>query len=248
MSYDEFKNKTVLITGAGSGIGLATAELFASLGAHVVLNGRDVKRLKKAEAACEKLGDGKVTVFAADLTDPKKVTELFKSLKDLDVAVNNAGFEGQIGEIADLSLEDFDAAMGINVRALFQCMQEEIKFFRKKKKPGAIVNVSSIAALIGLPSSSLYVAAKHAVNGLTKAAALEQIQYKIRINAVCPGATETGMLSRIYKGDLKAAAASNPIGRLGEPKEIADAIAWLASGHSSFVVGHCLVADGGRTV
>lgn len=247
MSYEEFKNKTVLITGAGSGIGLATAELFAAQGAHVVINGRDLKRLKKTESICKKLG-GKVTVFAADLADPKKVTELFKSLKDLDVAVNNAGFEGRLGGIAELSLDDFDAAMGINVRALFQCMQEEIKLFRKKKKSGAIVNVSSIASLIGLPGSSLYVAAKHAVNGLTKTAALEQIKHQIRINAVCPGATETGMLSRIYNGDLKAAAASNPIGRLGEPKEIADAIAWLASGRSSFVVGHCLVADGGRTV
>lgn len=249
----EFKGQTVLVTGATGGIGSACAEHFARQGADLILFGRDSKKLQVLEKKITLLqskakAKGTVQIAAFDITDEKALAIAFKSVTSLDVAVNNAGFEGAIGEIGDVTLGDFDQCMNINVRAVFSCMQKEVSFFRKKKKPGRIINISSIAGLIALPTSSLYVAAKHAVNGLTKTVAIEQIKHGIRVNAVCPGGVETAMLKRIFPKDFKMVEQSTPLGRIAQPAEIAETVAWLASEKSSFVVGHCLVADGGRTV
>lgn len=247
MSQSEFSGKTVLITGAGSGIGRATALAFAKHQANLILIGRNADRLSSTAREVEKAG-GRADVVGLDLTNDAKVGEFFSKLKHLDYAVNNAGIEGRIAEISDVTMQDFDEAMNINLRALFQCVSEEVKHLRKNKKKGAIVNVSSIAGIVGIPTSSLYVAGKHAVIGLTKSVALEQIKNGIRVNVVCPGGVSTPMLERIYPEGLEPAAERHPIGRIAKPEEIAESILWLCSEKSSFVVGHSLVVDGGRTV
>lgn len=243
---EEFHGKTVLITGASSGIGKAVAMSFARHQAKLLLVGRNRINLEATASSARTLG-AEAEVVVLDLADQSNVTRFFSGITELDVAINNAGTEGRIDDIVDLTLSHFDDVMNINVRALFQCLQAEVSLMRKTQRPGVIVNVSSIAGLIGIPTSSLYVASKHAVIGLTKAVALEQIQHGIRINAVCPGGVETPMLERIFPGNVDAAGAGHPIGRNARPSEIADSILWLASRASSFVVGHSLVVDGGRT-
>ena len=243
----EFGGKTVLVTGGGTGIGRATAIAFARQGAHLILIGRTRSTLDDSAAEVRKWG-GTADVAQFDLCDEKKTHQFFTNIKHLDVAVNNAGTEGRIAEISQLRMQDFDEAMTGNVRSLFQCLQEEINVFRRTRAHGSIVNVSSVAGMIGIPTSSLYVASKHAVIGLTKSVALEQIRHGIRINTVCPGGVATPMLERIFPGGLDPVGQTYPIGRVAKPEEIADAILWLCSRHSSYVVGHSLVVDGGRTV
>lgn len=245
MSSYGLSGKTVLITGASSGIGAAAARLFANEGAKLILLGRDAKRLQALKI---EIAQASAQAFAFDITNEVALADCFQQIKTLDIAINNAGYEGAIGDITDLTLKDFDEAMNVNVRALWNCMQHEIKYFRGKGQAGTIVNVSSIAGHIALPTSSLYVGAKHAVNGLTKSLAIEQIPFKIRINAVSPGGVETPMLKRIFEDGFQPVIESTPLGRIAKPMEIAEAIVWLASERSSFVVGENLVIDGGRTV
>jgi len=240
-------NQTVLVTGAGSGIGRATALRFSEAGANLILVGRNVERLESISFDARKKGV-EVETHALDLSDTAATLKFFSKIKKLDIAVNNAGIEGKMGDITTLELENFEELMNVNLKSLWLCMREEVRFFREKKQKGNIVNVSSVLGLIGIPNSSLYVASKHAVNGLTKSVALEQIKHGIRINSICPGAVETPMLKRIYKGDLSQVETSGPSDRIGKASEIADSICWLASPSSEFVVGHCLVVDGGMTV
>jgi NAD(P)-dependent dehydrogenase (short-subunit alcohol dehydrogenase family) len=242
----EFEGKTALITGAGTGIGRAVAIGFAKAGANVILIGRNRETLASTAKEVQSIG-GHAEIFPMDLTNENDVAAFFSKLSNLDYAVNNAGTEGRIAEISEISMADYDDAMTINVRALFQCVSEEVKYFRKNKKPGAIVNLSSVAGIVGIPTSSLYVASKHAVIGLTKAVALEQIRNGIRVNAVCPGGVATPMMERIFHEGLDQVGKSYPIGRMAEPEEIAQSILWLCSEKSSYVVGHAMLVDGGRT-
>ena len=242
---NDLAGKIVLVTGASSGIGTATALAFAERGSHLILTGRNLDALVDVSVKAKAFGV-KAQVEALDITDDAKLAK-FLSAVDYDIAVNNAGIEGKIADTTALSLADFDEVMDVNVRSLWQCLQGEVAHFRARRKSGAIVNVSSVAGLSGIPTSSLYVASKHAVVGLTKAVALEQIPHGIRINAVCPGLIETPMLDRVYPNGYGQVAAQHPVGRPGRPGEVAELIVWLASAASSFVVGQALAVDGGRT-
>jgi NAD(P)-dependent dehydrogenase (short-subunit alcohol dehydrogenase family) len=243
-----FQDKTVLITGAGSGIGKAIALAFAKEQANLILVGRNQSRLETLAREC-KAFDVSIETFSVDVSNETQVREFFSRNIKFEIAVNNAGIEGKIGDTAELSLKDFDEVMNTNVRGLWQFMQEEIKHFRQSNCKGAVVNVSSIAGILALPNSSLYVASKHAVIGLTKTVALEQIRYGIRINAVCPGAVHTPMLERVMGSTkIENILKNQPIGRIAAPSEIADAVMYLASERASYVVGHSLVVDGGLSV
>lgn len=240
----KFKTKTVLITGAGSGIGKATAILFAQQGANLVLVGRNESHLQGVSKEVQSL-DVNCQVFSLDLSKESNVDILFSKISHLDVAINNAGIEGKVGKIVDLTSQDFDEVMNINVRSLWLCMQKQIQFFIHQKIKGNIINVSSVGGLQAIPESCLYTGSKHAVLGITKSVAVEQIRNGIRINAVCPGAVETPMLQRVIPVGREKYERSLPIGRIADPKEIAEAILWLASEQSSYVVGSSLVIDGG---
>lgn len=246
MSSRSFAGKTVFISGSGSGIGEATALLFAKEGANLVLVGRRLEALEEVSRKAQKFG-ANVNVHSLDINNSVECRKLISSLPHLDIAVNNAGIEGSIGDTLDLSEADFDAVMNTNVKSLWVCMQEQVRWFRSQNKIGNIINISSIAGFRSFPHSSLYAASKHAVIGLSQSVALEQIQFGIRINIVSPGAIDTAMLRRIFPEGLSSLSDSQPLKRIGNPAEIAEAIAWLASESSSFVVGHNLVVDGGKT-
>jgi NAD(P)-dependent dehydrogenase (short-subunit alcohol dehydrogenase family) len=246
-----FKNKTALITGAGSGIGKAIALAFAKEQANLILIGRNQSNLESLAEECKKLGV-QCEVFILDVANEAQVKEFFININKnhkFEIAVNNAGIEGKIADTIELNLGNYDEVMNTNVRGLWQFMQEEILHFRKNNIKGNIVNMSSIAGILALPNSSLYVASKHAVIGLTKTVALEQIRNGIRINAVCPGAVHTPMLERVMGSEkIENILKNQPIGRIAAPSEIADAVVYLASERSSYVVGHSLVVDGGISI
>jgi NAD(P)-dependent dehydrogenase (short-subunit alcohol dehydrogenase family) len=190
----------------------------------------------------------KVNVVTIDLKQSSEVENLFKQISPFDYAINNAGIEGAINEIDTLSLADYNELFDTNVKALFLCLKYEVEHFKFHKKPGCIVNMASILGINGVAGSSLYVASKHAVIGFTKAVAVEQIQNNIRINCISPGATDTPMIRRVL-GDEKAKfVGTGPANRMADPAEIAQSILWLCSPTSSYIVGHNLVIDGGRTV
>ncbi len=244
---NEINKQTVFISGASSGIGAATALLFAKQGANLILVGRRKEQLQKVAAEAESHGV-QVSIFNCDINNTKEVKNIFESIQHLDIAINNAGIEGKINDTTLLEDEDYDLVMNTNVKALWHCMQEQIRWWRNRQVPGSIINVSSIAGIRGFAESSIYVASKHAVIGLTKAIALEQIRHGIRINSVSPGAIDTEMLRRIYPTNLDAVSRILPAKRVGESSEIAEAIVWLASQKSSYVVGHNLIVDGGKTI
>lgn len=246
-----FQNKTALITGAGSGIGKAIALAFAKEQANLILIGRNQSHLQSLADECKKLSV-QCEVFIVDVANEAQVKDFFNKINKnhkFEIAVNNAGIEGKIADTAELNLSNYDEVMNTNVRGLWQFMQEEILHFRKNNIKGNIVNMSSIAGILALPNSSLYVASKHAVIGLTKTVALEQIRNGIRINAVCPGAVHTPMLERVMGSEkIENILKNQPIGRIAAPSEIADAVVYLASERSSYVVGHSLVVDGGISI
>lgn len=247
MNQLEFAGKTVFISGAGTGIGAATAKLFAQRGADLVLVGR---RAEKLQSVAKELAHYKrdVQTYNLDVNNLTAMEKLFVSLPRLDVAINNAGIEGSIGDSLTLEESDYDAVMNTNVKSLWFSMREQIRWFRRHQKAGAIINIASIAGIRGFPESSLYVTSKHAVIGLSQAVALEQIQHGIRVNVVSPGAIDTAMLRRIFSDNLSGVSANQPTKRVGLPEEIAEAIVWLASDKASFVVGHNFVVDGGKTI
>jgi NAD(P)-dependent dehydrogenase (short-subunit alcohol dehydrogenase family) len=249
MSFDR---KVALVTGAASGMGLATARAFAEAGAAVAL--ADVN-----EAAVRAAADGLVAgggkaiglrCNVADETDVSGIVEQTVSIFGrLDAAFNNAGVQSPALETADVSGEEFDRVNAINLRGVWTCMKHELRQMRVQGS-GAIVNCSSIGGLIGLPGRAAYHATKHGVIGLTRSAALEYASRGIRINAVCPGTIDTPMVSEMLQKEpeaMKEILRDQPIGRLGRPEEIASAVLWLCGPGSSFVIGHALVVDGGFT-
>jgi NAD(P)-dependent dehydrogenase (short-subunit alcohol dehydrogenase family) len=248
-----FENKVALVTGAGSGMGLATAQAFAAEGAVVVL--ADVNEVA-ARAATEQLvaAGHKAIALRCDVADEAQVKAMVEQTVStfgrLDAAFNNAGVQSPVAEVADASGEEFDRANAINLRGVWSCMKYELLQMRKQGS-GAIVNNSSLGGLVGLPGRAAYHAGKHGVLGLTKSAALEYASRGIRINAVCPGIIDTPMVSGMLVSQpeaMKELMRDQPIGRLGRPEEIAAAVLWLCSPGASFVIGHALVVDGGYTV
>jgi NAD(P)-dependent dehydrogenase (short-subunit alcohol dehydrogenase family) len=248
-----FAGKVALVTGAGSGIGLATAQAFAEAGASVVLADSREDTVRAATEGLTASG-GKALAVRCDVTDDAQVASMIArtvaTFGRLDAAFNNAGVMQRRVDTAEISDDEWDRVMAINLRGVWSCMKHELRQMLRNGG-GAIVNNSSIGGVVGNPGLAAYHAAKHGVLGLTKTAALEYATKGIRINAVCPGSINTPMAHSLTGGDPKVLAElveAAPIGRLGEPEEIAAAVLWLCSGDSSYVIGHSLLVDGGYTV
>ena len=249
--YD-FQGQVALVTGASSGMGLATAQAFAQAGASVVLADIDERAL---HAATEHISaDGKTAHgVVCDVSDENEVAALvartMSTFGRLDMAFNNAGIMIPPDDAADEPADTFDRVNTTNLRGVWACMKHELRQMREQGS-GAIVNCSSLGGLVGLPGRASYHASKHGVLGLTKSAALEYAPRGVRINAVCPGTIDTPMVAdMLAKGELDMAEAirNQPIGRLGTADEIAAAVLWLCSPGASFVVGVALPVDGGYT-
>ncbi|TMI92160.1 MAG: SDR family oxidoreductase [Bacteroidetes bacterium] len=248
------KDKVALVTGAASGLGFATAKAFAEAGASVVLADWDEKTVDSAAEELAARGHKTLAVLC-DVSDDNQVEAMVKKTVStfgrLDAAYNNAGVQNILAEAADQTREDFDRVMAINLRGVWSCMKYELQQMRKQRS-GAIVNCSSIGGILGGPQRGTYHAAKHGVIGLTKSAAMEYASQGIRINTICPGLIHTPMADQMIAGGQADAIAALlkevPLGRLGRPEEIADAVLWLCSSASSLVVGHTLVVDGGFSI
>ncbi len=248
---DWLVGKVALVTGGASGIGRATALAFAREGAKAVVSDVDVEGGNETVRMIKNSG-GDATFVKADVSISDEVEALVhktvETYGQLDCAFNNAGLEREFTNPDERYTEDtFQSVIDTNLKSVWLCMKYEIPQMLEQGF-GAIVNTSSIAGLVGVPRQPIYVASKHAVSGLTKSSAVEYADRGIRINAVCPGLIDTPLMDRIYASnpDLKAEANGwQPIGRTGQPEEIAEAVIWLCSDKASFVVGHMMTVDGG---
>lgn len=246
----EFRGKVAMVTGGTSGIGREAAVLFAKAGAKVVVAGRrEVEGKETLELVRAAGGDG--LFVKTDVSRAAEVQALVRKTVEkfgrLDMAFNNAGIEGNWSPIAEQAEEDWDLTMDINLKGVWLCLKYEIQQMLKQGGGGAIVNMASVAGLIGSAGAATYCASKHGVMGLTKSAALETARSGIRINAVCPAVIETPMVERLFgdPGVRKFMLGLHPIGRFGTPKEIAEAVVWMCSDRASFMTGQSLVLDGG---
>ncbi len=245
---NQFKEKVALVTGGSFGIGRATAIAFAAKGAKVVVadwmeGDETVNMIKKS--------GGEAFFVKCDVSkesDVKMMTEkTVEKFGRLDYAFNNAGIEGEMNITAACSVDNWDKTIGVNLKGIWLCMKYELPLMLKQNK-GAIVNCASIAGLVGFQGLPAYVASKHGVVGLTKTAALEYAKQGIRVNAVCPGVIKTAMIDRITGKDKvveKQFVDMEPIGRMGQPKEVGEAVMWLCSDAASFVTGNAMAIDGG---
>lgn len=242
-----FSGKVALITGGASGIGRATAELLAREGARVVIADR-CREEGDALAARLRHDHGDALFIESDVACPSSVESLVvRTMHEygrIDCAINNAGLSETPIDMIDAPDEQWERLMSVNLRGVWLSMQHEIRAMLATG--GAIVNVSSRTGLVGKPRLAIYTAGKHGVLGLTRSAAVDYARHGIRINAVCPGLVRTPFVEKKYGDRLPALAHSmNPLGRIGEPEEIAECIAWLCSDAASFVVGVALPVDGG---
>jgi NAD(P)-dependent dehydrogenase (short-subunit alcohol dehydrogenase family) len=246
----DFKGKVAVVTGGTSGIGRDAAILFAKQGAKVVVAGRREAEGKETLDLVRAAG-GEGLFVKTDVSQTADVRGLVQKTVEkfgrVDVAFNNAGIEGKWTSIVEQSEEDWDATIDINLKGVWLCLKYEIQQMLKQGGGGAIVNMASIAGLMGSAGAATYCASKHGVIGLTKSAALETARNGIRVNVVCPAVIETPMGERVFgePAARKYALSLHPLGRFGTPMEIADAVVWMCSDHASFMTGQSLVLDGG---
>ena len=246
----QFKNKVALVTGAASGIGRATAIAFAREGAKVLV--ADIQEEEGGNTCMLIRADGgEAEFFKCDTSQSSQVKAMVEKTVELfgrlDFACNNAGIEGTSAPTADFEEKEWDRVIGINLKGVWLCMKNEIPKMLEHGG-GAIVNMSSIAGLIGFQGISPYDASKHGVIGLTKTAALEYAKQGIRVNAISPGIIHTAMIDRFTNGDPAVTAQFTqgiPMGRMGKPEEIASAVIWLCSEGGGYTTGQSLVVDGG---
>jgi NAD(P)-dependent dehydrogenase (short-subunit alcohol dehydrogenase family) len=252
-AHTDFDGKVVFVTGAANGIGRATAIAFANAGASVALADIDVAG-SEATAGLIRNGGGKALVVKCNVTVEADVTaaleQTVSTFGALDIAFNNAGEYPRRAPAAEITEKEWRQVFDVNVLGIHLCMRNEIPLMLARAG-GIIVNTASGAGLVGIKSASAYAATKHAVVGLTRSAALDYAKLGIRINAVCPGITDTRMINGITGGTEEGRAAlveREPIGRLGLPEEIASAVLWLSSRDAGFMIGCALAVDGGYTV
>jgi NAD(P)-dependent dehydrogenase (short-subunit alcohol dehydrogenase family) len=246
----QLDGKVALVTGGGSGIGRATCLAMAREGAQVMVADIVVEGGQETVSLVKNAG-GEATCIRADVSQASEVEAMVKQTIEtygrLDCAFNNAGIEGPVCSTVEYTEEDFDRVVAIDLTGVWLCMKYEIPAMLQHGG-GAIVNTASVAGLVGFQGISAYVASKHGVNGLTKTAALEYAKAGIRVNAVCPGVIETPMVKRAFEkspGMEEGVAAVEPVGRLGQPQEVAEAVVWLCSDAASFVTGLPMAVDGG---
>jgi NAD(P)-dependent dehydrogenase (short-subunit alcohol dehydrogenase family) len=247
------EGKAALVTGGGSGLGRASAIALARAGATVTVADVDEDGAKETVTLVFEEAGGDADFVRADVTQADEVEAMVDKTVArwgrLDCALNNAGTTGASALTADYKLEDWNRAIALNLTGVFLCLKYEIPAMLERG--GAIVNMASGAGLVGFAGLPAYVASKHGVVGLTRAAALEYASQGLRVNAICPGSTRTPMLEGFMGGDEQVERMMTravPLGRLGRPEEIADAVVWLCSDAASFVVGHALAVDGGSVI
>ena len=253
MAEEEMKDRVVFITGGNSGIGLETALLFAEQGTHVVIFSRRERENTIARTMVE-AKDVSCLTICGDVSIEREVElgleKVYEKFGRLDYAFNNAGVEQKPKLLYEQTEKEFDYIMDVNLKGVWACMKHEIPIMMENGG-GMIVNNSSVTGIVGSDRLAAFVAAKHAVVGLTKAAALEYAYANIRVNAVCPAGVDTPMLDRIIGEDPLTRDAVNdyhPLHRCANPREIAESVLWLCSNRASFVTGHALVIDGGASI
>ncbi|MBD8702073.1 glucose 1-dehydrogenase [Sphingomonas sp. CFBP 13714] len=242
-----FSDKVAFVTGAASGIGRATAVAFATEGARVAILDLTENSLSETADAVRNAG-AQVLTIACDVSKPKQVEaairQVIETFGRLDIAFNNAGVENKAAPVAEIGLDEWDRILDINLRGTFVCMKHELAQMVRQGS-GVIVNTSSGAGVRGVAGGASYAASKHAIIGLTKSAALDYAKQNIRVNAILPGNIETPMMDRFTNGDIQKAIDLEPVGRLGKPEEIADAVLWMSADLGGFVTGAAISVDGG---
>jgi NAD(P)-dependent dehydrogenase (short-subunit alcohol dehydrogenase family) len=246
----QFSGKSALVTGGGSGIGRACALALAAEGALVTVTGRTAETLNETVLLIEAAG-GSGHYVVADLTNESEVEKAVQAatadVGGLDLAVNNAGYDGEYQLTQDYSTEMLDHMISLNVRGMFLSMKYELKHMVAQGF-GSIVNMSSSAGLVGVAGFSGYTATKAADIAMTKSSALEAAPHGIRINAVCPGLVDTPMIATLDDEERNSLGAAHPLGRIARAEEISDAVVWLSSDRASYVTGIALPVDGGYIV
>jgi NAD(P)-dependent dehydrogenase (short-subunit alcohol dehydrogenase family) len=252
MTERRFAGKVAFVTGAGSGIGRATAIAFAAEGAEVVLADIDTVGNEETARLVAEHG-GRVLAVKCDVTSSSDIQAVIEQTVQefgrLDVAFNNAGIEQPPAPLVDISEDQWSRLLDIDLRSAFLCMKYEIPAMLEQGG-GSIVNTSSGAGVVGIRGQAAYVAAKHGLIGLTKSAALDYAAQGVRVNAICPGIIETPMMDRFSGGTPEGrdrVIGQEPVGRMGRPEEIASAVLWLSSDLGAFATGHAMVIDGGQT-
>ena len=242
-----FSDKVAFVTGAASGIGRATAVAFATEGAQVAILDLTENALSETADAVRNAG-AQVLVLACDVSKPDQVEaaigRVIETFGSLDIAFNNAGVENKAAPVAEIDLAEWDRILDINLRGTFVSMKHELAQMVRQGS-GVIVNTSSGAGVRGVAGGASYAASKHAIIGLTKSAALDYAKQNIRVNAILPGNIETPMMDRFTNGDIQKAIGLEPVGRLGKPEEIADAVLWMSADLGGFVTGAAISVDGG---